>query len=104
MQMETKMKTSTVRNRFQKFGRGVFTCHCCKRQTRETTGDHGQLDLCEDCFELAGIENSISDADDAAKVIREYRKEVRRRTNRVEKRGGSLQNWQRLLTVCESIR
>jgi len=45
-------------NRFQT-GRGVYACTICARQTRGPDGVH--IDLCGQCFDLAGIENEVSD-------------------------------------------
>lgn len=45
---------------FQRGGPGVFTCATCGRRTRETTQAIGSH-LCGDCFDLAGLENSLSD-------------------------------------------
>lgn len=45
-------------NRFARHT-GCFPCECCGRKTRETRNDN--LRLCEQCFELSGIENEISD-------------------------------------------
>lgn len=49
-------------NRFRRnFSRqSTFTCRVCSRKTRDT-GDNGSLELCPQCYELAGIENTISD-------------------------------------------
>lgn len=41
-------------------GSGCFTCAVCKRQTRDT-GDNGDLGLCPEDYEIAGMENYISD-------------------------------------------
>jgi len=43
-----------------KRGSGCFSCKSCGRQTRDT-GDNGELQLCSECYEMAGIENSIAD-------------------------------------------
>ena len=52
------MKTS---NRFQK-GSGCFTCQSCGKKTRSTgCGDNEHVNLCVDCYERAGDENSVSD-------------------------------------------
>lgn len=40
---------------------GVYACRCCDRMTRQTAGDNDSLDLCAQCYELAGQENSLSD-------------------------------------------
>jgi len=51
-------------SRFQKsrFGHTTptYRCRVCKRLTRNT-GDEGGVTLCLHCWELAGIENTISD-------------------------------------------
>ena len=47
-----------IRN-FQR-GSSTYTCRVCNRRTRNT-GDEGSTGLCFECFELAGIENEISD-------------------------------------------
>jgi hypothetical protein len=44
-------------------GSGCFVCEDCGKRTRNT-GDNGQCNLCPDCFEIAGIENEISDCGD----------------------------------------
>jgi hypothetical protein len=44
-----------------KRGQGVFQCRCCKRNSRDT-GDNGDLQLCPQCYDLAGEENSLSDS------------------------------------------
>lgn len=41
-------------------GSGCFTCYVCKRLTRDT-GDNGGLGLCPEDFEIAGMENYITD-------------------------------------------
>lgn len=48
-------------SRFQK-GSGVYACRCCGRNTRYTGGDGAGVKLCDECFELAGEENSLSDS------------------------------------------
>lgn len=51
----------TPRNRFAR-GSGSYACRCCDRQTRDT-GDNGSVRLCPQCYDLAGIENHLSDTD-----------------------------------------
>jgi hypothetical protein len=43
-----------------KRGSGCFTCGSCGRKTRDT-GDNGNCGLCPECYELAGLENQVSD-------------------------------------------
>lgn len=42
-------------------GSGCFTCHCCKKQTRETGGGNGSTELCALCFEKSSWGNYLSD-------------------------------------------
>lgn len=54
-------------NRRFQTGRGMFrlgatyTCHCCKRQTRETGQDESSLGLCAYCLLESYLENELSD-------------------------------------------
>lgn len=64
-------------DRFSK-GSGCYPCRCCGRKTRSTgRGDNENLELCSQCYDLTGIENSISDngstpeLETAAKNLRE---------------------------------
>ena len=52
-------------NRFKK-GSGVYTCSCCKQQTRDTSGDAVHCGLCSECYEVAGWVNSVSDGVEGA--------------------------------------
>lgn len=58
-------------NQFQR-GAGVYACRCCQRQTRGSGGDSAGVRLCDQCFDLAGIDNAICDGGNPA----EYRQEV----------------------------
>lgn len=50
-----------ARNRFET-GTGCYACNACGRKTRSTgNGDNENVRLCVQCWELAGIENEISD-------------------------------------------
>src|SRR6516225_11864658 len=50
----------SARTRFQRFGSGVFVCRMCSRSTRDT-GDNGNVRLCPQCYELAGLINEALD-------------------------------------------
>lgn len=50
-----------MKTKFQK-GSGCFKCSDCGKMTRDT-GDNGSVNLCPDCYELAGWENTHSDND-----------------------------------------
>jgi hypothetical protein len=59
-------------NRFQR-GSGVFACDICGRRTRNTGQPHDSR-LCEECYELAGWENCLSD--EGPETFLSYRKTV----------------------------
>lgn len=51
---------------------GVFACRSCKRKTRSTgRGDNENVDLCVECYELAGIENAFLDGDGSPAYLQE---------------------------------
>lgn len=83
-----------LRKNFVRGGKGVFTCQCCERQTRETNGDHAQTGNCEHCFELAGIENTLSD--NGMEVAKSYKAEVKMRLTKLAKMGGKMEHWAEL--------
>jgi len=48
-------------SQFQK-GQSVYACRCCGRNTRQTgNGDNEHVELCEQCYELAGLHNCVQD-------------------------------------------
>jgi hypothetical protein len=48
------------RQHFQRFGRGVFKCSVCERSTRQVD-QGGDSELCPQCWDLSGIDNSVND-------------------------------------------
>jgi len=50
------MAANRDNRRFQR-GSGVYTCHCCGKQTRDTGNGEAGLDLCRACYEDATDEN-----------------------------------------------
>lgn len=60
-------------NRFVR-GVGTYICSSCNRRTRPHGGDTSAIyvRLCEECYELAGIENSISDGQALSRETCEY--------------------------------
>lgn len=65
----------------KKFRRGerTYTCHCCKKLTRNTGGDEIHCQLCLDCYELGGINNYLSDNGDLGSYADEAREILTRR-------------------------
>ena len=61
------MKRTTTFTR----GSGVYECRCCGRRTRDDgNGDSVHVRLCTDCFDLAGIENMITDGKPMTPALR----------------------------------
>ena len=76
----------TQNNRFQR-GTGCYTCQSCKRQTRATGGnDNEHVGLCAECYEVAGIENQISDGDGTPELLAE----IARLKAIIAEKGGTL--------------
>lgn len=72
-------------SQFQR-GSGTYACTSCGHQTRDT-GDNGQCKLCPICYELAGIDNYLSDEknlgsyfDEAARLMNQLAVQVGSRT------------------------
>jgi len=70
---------------------GVFTCTSCGRRTRATQ-DQANDEICEDCYELAGLENGVADGCAPS----EYLSEALERYQRIVSRGGKYEFWTEL--------
>ncbi len=72
-----------------KFGRGtgVYSCTACTRKTRQTGGDNDSLKMCEECYEIAGLENTIADHGDPEE---RHASEIARLTHLCRSKGGIL--------------
>lgn len=83
---------------FSKFqhGTGCFSCRCCGRKARETARNSGCGDICGPCFDLAGIENEISDG---YRTALDAKDEIANLIEEIESAGGSLDNWADLLSL-----
>lgn len=72
------------------FGRAakVFNCRCCKRSTRHVDQDQaGCGDICFECYELAGIENTCSDYGWEDEMALQYKSEARTHLANLSKKG-----------------
>lgn len=79
-------------NRFIR-GQAVYTCGCCGRRTRQTgRGDNENVNLCAECFDLAGEENHLSDNGE----FYSSPAEVLRLINEVAVKGGNAAHWDNL--------
>lgn len=68
----------------------TFTCATCDRRTRNTGQDSDSL--CADCYEIAGIDNTINDCGfkPGMPEFDEYLAELTRRLAHIEKLGGDV--------------
>jgi hypothetical protein len=74
------------RRRFQR-GSGCFKCAQCGRSTRNT-GDNGHCGLCPECYEIAGIENALSDNGPGWQYAAQQEAEIKRLKEVVISKGG----------------
>jgi hypothetical protein len=78
------MRNEKTASRFAR-GSGCYRCEGCGRQTRSTgRGDNENVRLCAECYDLAGIENEISDQGSTP----EREAEAERLRNYISNRGG----------------
>jgi hypothetical protein len=81
------MTIKTTRGRgFERGAGGVYTCTSCGHRTRYTGTQAVGSEVCEDCWELAGIFNAHQDGGD----VTQYAAEIRARTARILMRRGAL--------------
>lgn len=83
-------------NRFRNVGFGpTYNCFCCGRRTRYTGGEGGN---CLECYEIAGLDNSVND-NGYKPGTTDYagaRKEADRLLAVVAKRGGNAERVKKL--------
>src|SRR5690348_17023746 len=53
-------RRNEMANKSFRKGQSTYTCRCCGRVTRDTNSE-GSIELCAQCYELAGFENMIQD-------------------------------------------
>lgn len=86
------------RRGFAKGGGTTYTCRICKRVTRPTgTGDNDGVQLCVECFDLAGEENSLSDNG----CFYGGAQEVLGNIKSIESKGGDVTNWAAIKATAE---
>lgn len=78
----------------------VYTCRCCGRRTRPTgTGDNDGVQLCEQCYALAGEENHLLDYGEFYGTG----DEIRRNIAEIASKGGNVQPWSELLGAANRL-
>jgi hypothetical protein len=78
---------TAARKRFIGGGGGVYTCGVCQRSTRAVDLDAKGVDLCAECYTLAGIENTISDNGIDSPEAQRYFAEAREMLGRLRAKG-----------------
>ena len=66
-------------------GQSIFKCRVCGRNTRDVE-DNGGVELCPQCYTIAGIENSVLDG---CETVESVRVEVERLAAEVRAKGGT---------------
>ena len=78
-------------NRF-KLGSAVFTCLHCTRVTRDTNGDNGKAEMCEDCYEGSMQEKGMNDSPELAA---QYESDMRACYQAAVNKGGVIKGYAR---------
>jgi hypothetical protein len=68
----TTTKTTKRRNGFSRVAGSTYACDTCGRRTRNTGAQSLGSKTCPQCFDLAGIENEISDGNATLAERRDY--------------------------------
>lgn len=71
---------------------GVFRCRHCTRRTRDTNGDNGNVELCEDCYEGCMQENGYNNSSDPG-LKADYEKGMRECFQRAVNNGGVIEGY-----------
>lgn len=71
---------------FRRGGGGTFKCDCCGRSTRLV--EQGNPGLCTECWELAGLDNSVNDG---AQTLDEVTRERDGLAAYIVKHGGDIE-------------
>jgi phage FluMu protein Com len=88
------------KNTFTKFAGATYRCDTCGRLTRYTGAQSLGSKLCPQCFDLAGLENDISDGN---RTAAECRGEVLGLVEAIEAKGGRpREHFADLLAVVEA--
>ncbi len=87
-----------IKNRFIK-GSGLYRCRCCDRNTRSTgNGDNEHVQLCVDCYDLAGYENMVSDGEELTSDIKS---DIINVVAHLAKLGAKVDQWDELLAQAK---
>jgi hypothetical protein len=85
-----------ARNTFTRRDGGTFPCGVCGRLTRHTGVQSRGNDICPQCYDLAGIENEISDG---YCTQAERQEDIDALVGIIAKRGGDVSQWKHLQVI-----
>jgi hypothetical protein len=74
-----------------KAGSALFECIHCGRRTRDTNGDNGKAEMCEDCYEGSMQENGALDGGAEAA---QYEADMRACYQRAVDKGGVIAGYE----------
>lgn len=77
-------------SRFKR-GSAVFKCINCTRLTRDTNGDNGKAELCEDCYDGSMQENGFMNSEGDEKA--QYELDMRACYQRAVNKGGVIDGY-----------
>jgi phage FluMu protein Com len=92
MMMKVQQK-ATRRSMFSKIGGSTYPCAVCGRLTRHTGAQSLGSKTCPQCYELAGIENEISDR---YRTQAEAQPQIDALIAEIVAKGGDVAEWARL--------
>ena len=87
------------RNTFTKTAGSTYDCDCCGRKTRNTGAQSLGSRTCPQCFELAGIENEISDG---YCTPAERKGTVDTLVAEIVSKGGNVESWSGLIDLVDN--
>lgn len=78
-------------NRYFKKHSALFNCRYCHRLTRDTTGDNGSAELCEDCYDGCMQENGYMNSEGEEQA--QYERDMRACFQRAVNKGGVIEGY-----------
>lgn len=82
-------------------GSAVFKCNVCGRGTRDTGVQSAGNRICPQCFELAGLENEVSDG---YRTLAEARDEAISLIAAIEAKGGDAAEWRITFNISSEVK
>jgi len=71
----------------------LFNCRHCGRPTRDTNGDNGSVELCEDCHDGCMQENGFMNSEGEEQA--QYERDMRECFQRAVNKGGVIEGYEK---------